>query len=329
MRSFCSDWFSAARRDVARLVVDHDRQQHEQHRDREKNQRRRAEIRGGPRAAEAEAPVLGQQAAGFFVDGSRRGLGRGELAGARNDGADRDTRLFEQSGRGLEVRLRGLAAQRRHAERSVLAPQPANDLADVLSRVVEPLHRLIDVAARSERARALPDGQDRELEPIEGRPVGREIGRRQHAREVAGGDEQLRRKLEQTAESGMDVEQRLACAAERGQGRVERGPAARRRERSFCALRRALSGALLRDVGAARSEPVERRGVARDRPARVGPCGLRGHEQPAEPGVAARGSLAAEPKPRGDGGERDRKHDRDRRQHLRPRSRFRHFSFQP
>jgi hypothetical protein len=287
------------------------------------------EIRGGARAAETEAPILHQQAARFFVDGRRGGLRRSELAGARNDGADRDTRLLEQSGRGLEVRLCCLAAQRRHAERRVLAAQPANDLADVLSRVVEPLHRLIDVGARSERACALPDGLDGELEPVEGRPVGREIGWGQCAREIAGGDEELRRKLEQPAARRMYVEQRLACAAERGQGRVERGPAARRGERSFCALGRALSCALLRDVGAARSEPVERRGVARDRPARVGPCGLHRHEQPAEPGVAARGDRAAEPKPRGDRGQRDRQHDRDRRQHLGPRSRFRHSSFQP
>jgi hypothetical protein len=60
--------------------VDQDRQQHEHYRDREKDQRRRAEIRRGPRAAETETPIFGQQAARFLVDGRGRCLGRGELA---------------------------------------------------------------------------------------------------------------------------------------------------------------------------------------------------------------------------------------------------------
>ena len=173
--------------------------------------------------------------------------------------------------------------------------------------------RLLVGRAGCERAHGLLNRLDRELEAVEVRLVPREIGRCERAHRVAGRGEQLRRDLEQASARAVHVEQRRPRAGERVELSLESRPRARARERAR--NRRARP----RNLRTARREPVERVGLARERRARVRACGLRGRDQPAEPGIPGirAAAVAAEPEHRGGNEHDDRDRDRERGPRLR------------
>ena len=300
------------------------RQQHEHEPRHASRQRQSSRDPRGPRAGERRGAGTRQQAAALLRRWRARSRPPASWPAPATTARDRDPRRFEQSGRGLEVRLRrfGRAAG---VSAKASCPRPrsaANDLAEVLSRVVEALHRLIDGRcprrARARSAATRLDARARSGRGPAGRPARSAGGRR--ARELTASA---------TSSCGASWSSRRASgmrrrAASRGRRRARPRPSSRRGHSAapsrtvvlrWAALRAAACFAML--LARSTAKPVERRGVARDRRARVGPCGLRAHERTRRarrrrPGDCGRASQQPARRPR----RARRKHDRDRRQTL-------------